>query len=232
MSILDSRSLRCPRCGTELQATLLDTADASRLPALRDAVLDGTLDRADCRACGAALRIDRRLLYLDRDRGTALLALPERSRAKPEREVQHVADVLALLPSAHADPALAMPHVVRGSGGLREALVAADAALPPERLDALKALLRAAHPTLARRPSLQLLLESADAGDLRFAAVDRRGRARYRVDLPGAAAPDALDEIDAIVAAAVAARTPTSWTARLAAACRRAWPWPVEPATP
>ncbi|MBL8671792.1 MAG: hypothetical protein JNK11_14135, partial [Alphaproteobacteria bacterium] len=46
------------------------------------------------------------------------------------------------------------------------------------------------------------------------------------------AAPDALDEIDAIVAAAVAARTPTSWTARLAAACRRAWPWPVEPATP
>lgn len=65
MSVLQSHTVRCPRCDAAADRQLARSINAERAPQLRQAVLDGTLQRFACEACGETHVGEVRLAYID-----------------------------------------------------------------------------------------------------------------------------------------------------------------------
>src|SRR5687768_700178 len=67
MSITAERQIDCP-CGASVLVTVVESLNASRHPALRQAVLDRSLHTARCATCGALTVIAARFAYVDLER--------------------------------------------------------------------------------------------------------------------------------------------------------------------
>src|SRR5260370_25538495 len=66
----------CPACAEDLELEVAYSVNAARRPDLRQAILDGTLQRETCIECGATFRLEPELTYLDVSRRLWLLLLP------------------------------------------------------------------------------------------------------------------------------------------------------------
>jgi hypothetical protein len=67
-------TVTCPECGTEARFSLFSTIDAGRTPALREAILDRSLQRERCGVCGTAVRPPPAFMYFDRQCGLWIAA--------------------------------------------------------------------------------------------------------------------------------------------------------------
>ena len=76
MSIFHSVHAVCGQCGTRNAVERTASVNADRAPELREAILDGTFQRATCTKCGSVLRLPPHLIYLDVGRGQWVMVEP------------------------------------------------------------------------------------------------------------------------------------------------------------
>lgn len=69
MSTWYAAAVQCPSCGHRFEARLVRGANVARAPALREAAMNGTLNRPACPACGRRHETDAELVYADPERG-------------------------------------------------------------------------------------------------------------------------------------------------------------------
>ena len=80
MSIFRPLEVPCPGCDTPMQFELVFSVAADRRPALRDAILDGSFQRATCPVCGTTFRADPEFSYMDIARGQYIGVWPASRR--------------------------------------------------------------------------------------------------------------------------------------------------------
>src|SRR5438105_2579346 len=76
MSWFVSDPVSCPRCGHEFVVDTAETINVTRMPAAREAILDGKFHRESCPGCGASVHIDRAFLYTDVTRAQFVHVFP------------------------------------------------------------------------------------------------------------------------------------------------------------
>jgi len=120
------------------------SVNVDRAPDLRDRILDGSFQRAECPSCGTAFRPEPELIYIDRGRGQYIGVWPASTRAEwAERAAQTRATFDASF-GAQAPPAarqLGAAFTVRAVFGwpaLIEKLLARDAGIDDRTLEAAK----------------------------------------------------------------------------------------------
>ena len=74
MSIFRSMQLTCPVCRKPFDYEAVHSVNADRRPDLRQAILDGSFQQVDCRACRARFRLDPSFNYLDVGKGLWIAA--------------------------------------------------------------------------------------------------------------------------------------------------------------
>ncbi len=121
MSVLKLDSLRCP-CSAPVTMAIAHSVNASRAPELESQAREGRLHRARCEGCGRSVRVEKRLLWLDRRRGELLLVLPRQERARFDECAAQIAAQAERLPPTAADPL--RTRVLIGLDALRAHLLA------------------------------------------------------------------------------------------------------------
>jgi hypothetical protein len=180
MSTWAERTVPCS-CGESIRTMVADALHISRLPAVRQRVLDRTFHRVACPRCGRIQTIDKKLLYTDFPRHHWIGVCPvawaplwsglERSlRAEFERVVGRAAPpaIRALAPRFQV-------RLVFGCDQLAEKLYAFDAGLDDRIVELVKLRILAKHPGLVI-PGVQMLLLPPEPGCARLEfEVFRRG---------------------------------------------------------
>lgn len=212
MSTFFDRELHCPRCGTALRAMIADGLHITRVPAVRQRLLEGTLHQVGCSGCGVVVEVTTDLLYTD-------FARHHWVEVRPDEEVarwrQHEDETLAtyergILRAAPAmvralDPRFTV-RCVFGYAELRDKVLLWDANLDDSVVECVKLELARERPSLlasGRRLmvtavdlfSRHLTLESTAPGtgddvvltvDLDLDPVEQAHaeRSRYEAELP------------------------------------------------
>ncbi len=80
-------NIRCPQCGQSFTANVQSIVDVGETPALKEALLAGTLNVFTCPNCGARGRLGTPLLYHDPSKELAIAYIPmELNLAGPDQE--------------------------------------------------------------------------------------------------------------------------------------------------
>ncbi|MFZ5526374.1 MAG: CpXC domain-containing protein [Pseudomonadota bacterium] len=180
----DPVRLACPQCGQAVAMTPCRHVDADREPALRDAILQDTLQRLDCPYCQAALRPEPRLSFADAARGLWVEVFPQ-DRLGDWRALEPEAlDALRQAQGPSAEGAGGAARLVFGWRALREKLLAVDAGLDDVTLEKLKLLLMRdmQEPPLPFGAELRLSEVSIDS--LSITVLDRQGQALESLKVP------------------------------------------------
>ena len=69
MSKKQKHEIACPYCGREQGVELWDSIHVDEDPEQREELLHGRINRVECTGCGKGFRIDKPLVYHDRDQG-------------------------------------------------------------------------------------------------------------------------------------------------------------------
>ncbi len=101
MTISGTVRVRCPQCGTEQEAELVQSVNARSNPDLRQKLLDGKLNVLEC-ACGKRTQLAATLLYHDPDRDYFCQACPG-GEAAMQKAPTHLA-LSALFECAASSP--------------------------------------------------------------------------------------------------------------------------------
>ena len=72
----ESRKVVCPCCGKKTEAQVYPIVNIKRSPELREKVLDESLFRVKCSACGKQFRLITRCLYHDEERNFMIYLIP------------------------------------------------------------------------------------------------------------------------------------------------------------
>jgi len=81
-------SLQCPQCGARLQAALISIIDVSQNPELKQALLAGQINSAQCSNCGVVSFLSAPLLYHDPAHEFLGVFLPEQQMRQREPQRQ------------------------------------------------------------------------------------------------------------------------------------------------
>jgi hypothetical protein len=134
MSKLASVTLGCA-CGHRLEAEVVESMNPSRRPDLRARILDGTLHRYACPACGRRLAYADLFAYIDFERRHFFSVFPDGDlRIRGARVAFAEASFRATM-EMHAPPIVRswapqmLRRVIFGLASLRETLIALDAGL-------------------------------------------------------------------------------------------------------
>jgi hypothetical protein len=154
MSVWTTRVINCPRCDAPAELQLADSIHVSRVPEVRAAVLDRTFHRTTCHRCTTPIEVQRRVLYIDVERGQWIVVVPTSDAEHwPEREAALQRGLTRAL--EHGSPLIApladgvRCRLVVGYEQLREKLVLWAAGLNDAVVECLKLRLIAAEPDLA-----------------------------------------------------------------------------------
>ena len=134
----------CAGCGEPVHGELATVLNAARFPEFRSQILDDSLHRVACTACGRACRIELPLLYLDLPRGQWIACHPSgeepewRSHARTleDRFNRTMIDLAA--PIVRDMAAGLRRRLVFGHAALREKLIADDHGIDDRDLEVLK----------------------------------------------------------------------------------------------
>ncbi len=202
MSRFFNAAATCGGCGVSVTIEFPASVNAGRRPDLRQSILDGTLYRHDCEACGRTLGFEPHMTYLDIERGLWILA---HASGEACRWLQHEAEALELCDQAFGGVARALkPAVTRivfGWPALTEKILCRDLGISDATVEIAKlAMIRnGVLPALDTR--LDLRLVGRDGRTLSFGVIDPA------TDGVGSAAEVSQDLLDAIEAA------PARWEA-------------------
>ena len=182
--------IRCPSCGAEQDARLIDEIDVSRRPELRDALMANGVNRVACPSCGFSFRVDVDLLYRDPARGFAIRWTPagKDGAAGAERSFVERRDAAAAAVGAEGPVAA---HLVLTRVELVERIFLLEAGLDERVIEYVKHLIYSNN-AKALDPASRILLFNAqdstpenlcfvvqDASDGRFLSVLHYRRAAY-----------------------------------------------------
>ena len=178
----DPIAVGCPQCGQQVAVPSCGHVDAERDPALRQAILQDTLQAVNCPCCQAEVRAEPGLTFSDAAAGLWVTALPH-GQMGDWRTLEP--EALDALRRAHGQQnALGIERLVFGWRALREKLLAFDAGLDDVTLEKLKLLLMRdmQEPPLPFGAELRLGEVSADS--LVITVLDRQGQALESLDVP------------------------------------------------
>jgi hypothetical protein len=169
MIIRGTTRVRCPACGKEQDATLVQTIDTAENPADKAKLLAGELNVLAC-GCGKRTQLAANILYSDKARGYFCQVVPGDERAMDEAAAAFAASGVGgtrrLVPSQNA---------------LVEKVKLHDAGLQDWTIEMIKVLLLASIGELER----VLLFEEADDEVIRWVMFNEDGEAE-RVSSPRA----------------------------------------------
>ncbi len=195
MSVLTSRSVKCPSCGTVKRRSVAKSVNLRRSPHMRAQIMDGSFQSFDCERCDATYLVDDPFVCFDYHSGDWIAQYPspdEHQWSEVEPEIDRVIG-WALGPTAppatHAAAKATRLRTVFGLAALREKLVCFEAGLDDATLELTKMriLLDAGQPPV-EGPRLRLMAVSADrlelavtrtADDMDLIGSIRASRAMY-----------------------------------------------------
>lgn len=132
MSHSSTQTVACPQCGETLFVDLWDWINLSLDPGLREEVVSGEINRAECVECGYEGQLERPLLVLDPSRAAPIFVAPVDWRADPalmstaEVEAERLV-AAATEASLEIDDPPPTPIIVYGYAALATYLLALDA---------------------------------------------------------------------------------------------------------
>lgn len=156
MSWFETTEFDCPRCGERFHGATAETINATRMPAARDRIFDGSFNRVRCSRCGASMHVDRTFLYSDIRREQFVHVFPLRE-AHDWPRLETVAEQTfhdAFHPSPPAMQEASRRFAVRAVFGLRalaDKLRLWDAGLDDALVELQKLELYTGEPALRRR---------------------------------------------------------------------------------
>ena len=201
MSLFHSETIACPGCGAQQRVEVASSVNADRRPELRDAILDDSLQRITCDACGAKARLAPHLTFLDVGRRQWVLTLPAADRVLWDSFERGALDVFngsfgpEAPPAARALGEQIAVRVAFGWSGLREKLLCRQLGVDDVELELLKLLLmRTVEAGDVRDGAALRLIGATEEGALQIGWVEDDGEAVVDVlDVPR----DLLDGIHA-----------------------------------
>jgi hypothetical protein len=173
--------VRCG-CGTVSVASLPDSVNVERTPAVREAILSGAFNRFECAACKRNVTVEKSFFYIDPQCGDYFSVKPRQDR----HMWRAVSDQLARASKRLAIESLTSAprlRVIFGMAELREKLVAEDLGLDDAALELLKVGVIHEHPFLIQRPRLRLTLSAGCERDLTFRAAFDLDEARFKISV-------------------------------------------------
>ena len=183
MAIFRPHRVECV-CGHVFLAPLADSLNFARSPEVRQRVLDGTLHRFECVACGQAMTVDKSFFCTDLSSNMLFKVLPSGERHMFKQASASLDRASSLIPADLAEPGRRTLRVCFGLDELREKLVAQDARFDDRIVELLKVLLVSDHPILLRRPRLRLTLSAVTEAQLEFLAVYEHDQTCFRLSMP------------------------------------------------
>jgi hypothetical protein len=139
------RDIECPHCGAGLTVTVAIGLHITRLPQVRDQILEGEFHRFDCTACRKRIEVRQPLVYTDFERGHWIEVRPDDDIASWQ-ELAPAAAAIFDRAVVHGAPIL-RSHVetftvrlVFGYAELREKVLLFEAGLDDRAVECLKLL--------------------------------------------------------------------------------------------
>ena len=202
MSMFDTATATCPKCGTEAELEVVLSVNADRRPDLRAEILDGSFQAVPCAKCGTRVRLEPEFVYFDLGRRQWIVVHPADAVDGWAEAEQHAR---AIFEESFGTGAPAQvreltegvaPRVVFGWPALQEKLLCADLALDDTALELLKlAILRTAAAGLTVSGAHELRLAGGDAATLSLDLLHGPSEApEKRLDLPRQAYDDIADD--------------------------------------
>lgn len=84
--------ITCPNCLTPFRTGIFSLVDANEQPELKQALLAGQLNLAQCPNCGAATMLGAPLVYHDAEKQLCLVYFPQELNARPEDQERFIGD--------------------------------------------------------------------------------------------------------------------------------------------
>jgi len=197
MSMINAYTIRCPKCGEEMDASLYDSVNIEQDPALRDELMNNTLNAITCESCGFMFRVDKRLLYHDPDRRIMVYWFPGDEQKYADGQAEFVAAMQALnqtLPDSFDPPTI---HLVFHRVELVERILALEEGLNERILEYVKYQIYSRNPVKLNPEEKVLLFNPEDSTDtdLSFVVLDAHTmRLESALQFPRAAY-DELEEL-------------------------------------
>lgn len=169
MSTWQDTVVQCPRCATELAARIALGVHVTRVPQVRQQILDRTFHALACSGCQAELQIEQPFIYTDFGRNQWLLVATPADRRQWQDWEQRLERDLARAfehgsPLAHDLGKQLLARVVFGYEELREKLVIWSANLEDAVVECLKVRAISADPVLAT-PGSALIVDRITRDD-------------------------------------------------------------------
>ena len=174
MSTWQDTTVQCPRCATELHTRIALGVHITRVPHVRQQILDRTFHTLTCNSCNASLAIAQPFVYTDFGRNHWLLVRVIGDEPDwREWEAQLEQDLARAFehgsPLAHELGKQLLARVVFGYEALREKLVVWDAGLEDAIVECIKVRAISADPTLAATGSALVVDQIDDDDTIHFA---------------------------------------------------------------
>jgi hypothetical protein len=202
MSILHTHEVTCD-CGAVVAMMCCDSLNAERHPHLREALLERTLHRFQCGGCGAFLVADKRMMYVDLERGHFYGVGREADRGDERALADELltawrislgdeapASVLALF-----EPGRFHVRLCFGLEELREKVVAREAGIDDLALEIFKGELLAANPEWAGAGVRTLRLDHVEPDGRLALYLERAGDPPVALELGLVSARERCDEL-------------------------------------
>ncbi len=179
MSEKRKHEIACPLCGREQAVELWDSIDAGRDPELREALLAGRINRVECAGCRKSFRIDKPLVYHDREQEIFIHYEPlanGRTLAEAEKGFQAALKELErLLPD---DLSPLEVHLVVEWNELVERIYLLEEGLDARLLEHVKYMMFQQNPGKLSAEKKNLLFDAQDSTDeqLCFVVQDRASK--------------------------------------------------------
>ena len=93
MSVLTSRSVKCPSCGTVKRRSVAKSVNLRRSPHMRAQIMDGSFQSFDCERCDATYLVDDPFVCFDYHSGDWIAQYPspdEHQWSEVEPEIDRV----------------------------------------------------------------------------------------------------------------------------------------------
>lgn len=197
MSTFRPRTVHCPSCAAPFPVTILKGLHITRLPEVRQTILDGSFHRVACPGCNAGLRLEEPgVVYTDFERGHYVVVETVQPRRDLQTTLQSHVEVFeegfVRAPEVARSLGRSLTHrLVFGLGALREKLRLWDAGLDDRVVEAVK--LDLLGPEAGRGDELLRFSALLAPGCLMFARLVRpEGRAPMLPDGSVAVPEDAL----------------------------------------
>jgi CpXC motif protein len=176
-------------CGRTQDVQVADSLQITRVPAVRQAILDGSFHRFPCPGCGRMLLVDKLLAYTDFGRRHWILVFPRALLGERQELLDRADDSYRATMIERCAPVVRgwsegmFRRTVFGLPALREKLIGLDLGLDDRVIELMKLGLAA---RLGLEPGDFLHLEGVGEGRLRFLCAAAGDAAVRTVELPAA----------------------------------------------